>query len=108
MAMSDLDIAQEAVRRIVAQAAPTSVYWFGSRSEGRGDNDSDFDLFVVLNDQLDTAVWQRTLRRALLGLPAAFDIVAANASAWARWAAVPATLEHRVALHGVKLYDAAG
>ncbi len=104
--MNDIDLAREAARRIVAKVSPQAVYWFGSRAEGCGAPDSDFDLFVVLDDHADASASQGLLRRELTGLPAAFDIVTANLGPWLRWAAVPATLEHRVAAHGVQLYAA--
>lgn len=97
-------IIAEATQRLVAQFAPQAVFLFGSRAAERATADSDFDLFVVLPDGADARIAPGLMRRALLGLPAAFDIVVANAAPWRRWSAVPATMEHRVATQGVALY----
>ena len=48
--MNDIDLAREAARRIVAKVSPQAVYWFGSRADGCGAPDSNFDLFVVLDE----------------------------------------------------------
>lgn len=45
--MSDLETAQAITDQLVAEFAPQRVVWFGSRANGAGRADSDFDLLVV-------------------------------------------------------------
>lgn len=48
----DLEPIAMLIRRIVERLDPEEIWLFGSRAEGRGRPDSDYDLLAVLGDGL--------------------------------------------------------
>ena len=100
-------ILTRAIRRIVEEYRPLRVLLFGSQAWGEPDDDSDFDLLVVVPDDADTARLAVEIRLRLKDLPAAFDIVVRRRSPWEKWSRVPITLEHRIAQQGRVVHDVA-
>ncbi|MCZ7665277.1 MAG: nucleotidyltransferase domain-containing protein [Thermoleophilia bacterium] len=73
-------ILAEAVRRLVEVYAPNFVYLFGSSARGDRDDDSDYDLLVVVSDSAPEEL-RRAGRgyEALWGLGASVDVVVGRA-----------------------------
>jgi predicted nucleotidyltransferase len=99
---------QEMVSRLAAEFVPEVILLFGSRAWGTPDDDSDVDLMVVVSES-DAPPVQRVLRarRCLRGISVPKDVVVKTRRELDRFAAVPASLEHRVLKHGRVLYERA-
>ena len=92
--------------RIEAQYHPEQVWLFGSRARGEARPDSDWDLFVVVPDeihdeQLDLLFLWRLKRGA--GVPA--DVVACRASEFREACDTVNTLSYAIATEGVRIDD---
>ena len=73
--MSTEQIIAEMVERIVALAQPERVILFGSRARARTEADSDVDLLVVMDGEVERKETTIALRTALADLPLAKDIL---------------------------------
>lgn len=92
--------------RIVARWNPQQVWLFGSRARGDSTPDSDWDLFVVVDDSaadddLDPGVGRRLRREC--GVRA--DVIPWRASEFAEFRRTPNTLAYSVAKDGVLLHE---
>ena len=102
----DVAAIQRLLDRIVARWNPQQVWLFGSRARGDATPDSDWDLFVVVDDsagddELDPGVG-RHLRREC-GVRA--DVIPWRASEFAEFRRTPNTLAYWVASEGVLLHE---
>ncbi len=70
-----MEIAEEAVRRIVEEAQPLRVVLFGSVAQGEAGPDSDLDLMMVMPDGANRTETAYRLHRRLRGLGCAKDLV---------------------------------
>jgi predicted nucleotidyltransferase len=74
--MTESGVVEQAKARILAAfPAVQRIVLFGSRADGRATPDSDVDLLIVLDDEARPALRAARVRLALVGLPAAFDLV---------------------------------
>jgi predicted nucleotidyltransferase len=92
--------------RIIARWNPRQVWLFGSRARGDATPDSDWDLFVVVDDsvaddELDPGVGRRLRREC--GVHA--DVIPWRASEFAEFRRTPNTLAYSVASEGVLLHE---
>ena len=92
--------------RIVERWHPRQVWLFGSRARGEARADSDWDLFVVVDDDagdddLDPSVG-RHLRRAC---SVRADVIPWRASEFHEYRTTPNTLAYSVATDGVLLHE---
>lgn len=72
--MSNDEIIQEMVNRIVTDFSPERVILFGSKARGDAGPKSDIDLLVVFSRVKDKRQTVVRIRRALADLPAAKDV----------------------------------
>jgi predicted nucleotidyltransferase len=91
---------------LLLRAAPrdSRVILFGSYARGQARPDSDLDFLVIEpqpQSELDESV---RLRKALLGLPVAVDILVASEDTFLYWADTPNTVYYRAAKEG-KVYE---
>lgn len=107
-AARSIDVAaiRSLLERIVARWRPQQVWLFGSRARGDATPDSDWDLFVVVDDATDDAELDpgvgRRLRREC-GVRA--DVIPWRASEFAEFRSTPNTLAYSVASDGVLLHE---
>jgi predicted nucleotidyltransferase len=92
--------------RIVACWHPQQVWLFGSRARGDSTPESDWDLFVVVDDsadddELDPGVGRRLRRES--GVRA--DVIPWRASEFTEFRDTPNTLAYSVAQDDVLLYE---
>jgi len=96
-----------AVERLRAIAPVERVILFGSRARGDHDADSDWDLCVLLNDDIPPGVYTSvSMWRAVRGLGLAIQVVPMRRSVFESRAADINALAHDVAQDGVVLFDA--
>jgi predicted nucleotidyltransferase len=102
----DVGAIRPLLERIVARWRPLQVWLFGSRARGDATPESDWDLFVVIDDSADDAELDpgvgRRLRREC-GVRA--DVIPWRASEFAEFRSTPNTLAYSVATDGVLLHE---
>ena len=90
------------VREIVNEVDPIAVYLFGSRARGDGDEDSDYDLMVVVRDDAPDEVlkskWHFSPRESSV------DVKIRRRAYFAGRMGRVGTLEHEVVCEGLQLY----
>lgn len=97
----------EIVRRLVEAYEPERVYLFGSKARGDEDEDSDYDLLLVVAD--DAPPERRASRLAyavLWGVHGAADVIVWTRTAFDRRTRVPASLPATVLREGKVLHAA--
>lgn len=104
--MIDLRPILSLLRAIVERWHPEQVWLFGSRATGFAGPQSDWDLLVVVPDDLDEKeiepleAWQVRRRSGIRA-----DVVLCRASEFAEDRATPNTLAHEVASSGVLVHE---
>jgi predicted nucleotidyltransferase len=96
----------EITRRLVETYRPERIYLFGSRARGTAGADSDYDLLVVVPDDVPPAL-RRSARayEALWGLSTAGDILVWTRTAFAERMHLRASLPSTVEREGRLLYS---
>jgi predicted nucleotidyltransferase len=102
----DIAAIQTLLDRIVSRWRPQQVWLFGSRARGDAGPESDWDLFVVVDDttsedDLDPGVGRRLRREC--GVRA--DVIPWRASEFAEFRSTPNTLAYAVVTDGVMLHE---
>lgn len=101
----DRAVLEETVQRIVAALNPVAIYLYGSHAYGQPHQDSDIDLFIVVNEsalrphQRATAAY-----RALRGLFLPVEIQVATRAEFEQRAQWQSSVERRVQEKGQILY----
>jgi predicted nucleotidyltransferase len=97
---------REITRRLVETYRPERIYLFGSRARGTAGADSDYDLLVVVADDVSPAL-RRGARayEALWGLPTSGDILVWTRTAFAERLHLRASLPSTVEREGRVLYS---
>jgi predicted nucleotidyltransferase len=95
------------VETIVQEAQPERVILFGSRARGTAQEESDYDLLVVVRDVQNEREVSRPVYRALLDKKtgAAVDVVVVNAEALERYRENPFYIYGQALREGKVLYD---
>lgn len=97
-----------AVARLRAVAPVERVILFGSRARGDHDDDSDWDLCVLLEDDIPAGRYTPvSLWQAVRGLGASIQVVPMRRSVFETSRRDVNTLAHDVAADGIVLYDKA-
>jgi uncharacterized protein len=94
----------EAVRRLVASAAPTRLIAFGSAATGDLSIANDLDLLVVEAQVADRYQEMLRLRRVLRGLLMPIDLIVTSQALYDSRAKVPGTVEFAARTQGRVLY----
>jgi predicted nucleotidyltransferase len=94
----------EAVRRLVAAAAPTRLIAFGSAATGDLSIANDLDLLVVEAQVADRYQEMLRLRRVLRGLLMPIDLIVTSQDLYDSRAQVPGTVEFAARTQGRVLY----
>ena len=96
----------EITRRLVETYRPERVYLFGSRARGTASADSDYDLLVVVRDDVPPGL-RRSARAyaALWGLPTSGDILIWTHTAFVERLHLRASLPSTVEREGRLLYS---
>jgi uncharacterized protein len=99
------DVLPEIVRRLVDEFDPQEIILFGSRAWGEPGPDSDYDLFIIV-DQSDEERARRATRayRCLRGITVPIDVIVSTRFEFDRFSGVVASLEAEVSRRGRVLY----
>ena len=95
---------EEAVRRIVEAANPLQVIVFGSRARGDHRVDSDLDLAVILDGDVEF-VYQRVPYTLLSGLRMEVDMVVVAKAKYDEHRIWRNSVYHNIYRQGIVLYD---
>lgn len=97
----------EAARRLSAAAPGAKVILFGSRARGEERPDSDLDLLVISEGEIDHPRAEASrLRRELRGLGVGLDLLVVSASHVEEWGHFEGSLVHEALAEGRVLVDA--
>jgi uncharacterized protein len=97
---------QEATKRLVEVYQPEAIYLFGSYAWGEPDEDSDIDLMIVVEDDVNVE-WTayKKGKWAIRDLKITNDILVENKKVFKDRAKHPSMLEHEIITKGQKLYE---
>jgi len=96
----------EITRRLVETYRPERIYLFGSRARGAAGEDSDYDLLVVVGDDVPSGLRRSApAYEALWGLPTSGDILIWTHTAFAERLHLRASLPSTVEREGRLLYS---
>ena len=96
----------EITRRLVETYRPERIYLFGSRARGTTSADSDYDLLVVVRDDVSPDLRRSApAYEALWGLPTSADILVWTHTAFAERLHLRASLASTVEREGRLLYS---
>ncbi|MBI3969248.1 MAG: nucleotidyltransferase domain-containing protein [Chloroflexi bacterium] len=97
----------EAVRRLVELFRPERVYLFGSQARGEANEDSDYDLLLVVSES-DLSAYERDQEgyRALRGVRLPIDLLVFTRAEFERYLPAAASLASTVVREGRLLYVA--
>ncbi|WP_395455088.1 nucleotidyltransferase family protein [Azospirillum melinis] len=101
------EVPDELLRPVIAHFQPRKVILFGSQARGDAGKDSDYDLFVIVEDDTppERLSW-RSKYEARKTYHRAVDIVACRASVFERKRGVAGSLSHIADREGVVVYSA--
>jgi predicted nucleotidyltransferase len=94
------ELIAEAGRRLAEEAPGAQVLAFGSRARGEAGERSDLDLLVIEPDVANAASEAVRLRRALLDLPTAIDVIVVSREYAEEWRDVRGSLVHAAMSEG--------
>jgi predicted nucleotidyltransferase len=96
---------QEIINRLVVGLCPERIYLFGSRSREEANEDSDFDLMVVLPDS-DLPRYQRESQAydLLWGLKTPVDVIVLTYQEFQNASKLKSSLVSTVKTHGELIY----
>ena len=96
-----------AVRAITMSMHPLKIYLFGSHATGTATTDSDIDLCVVapLGGMRKIEALQMMRRAMLSKVNLPIDLLVYDDVDFALRAALPSTMEHKIAANGTVLYE---
>ncbi len=104
----DKEILEDIKNRLVKIYNPVSIYLFGSYAWGVPDKNSDFDLFIIINDSiLSMADRIRLGLYGLSDLKKPLDILVYTQEEVNSRKNHPSTLANKVLKKGIKLYETA-
>jgi predicted nucleotidyltransferase len=97
----------EIVRRLVAALHPQRVYLFGSRARGDAQDDSDYDVLLLVRDKDDRPfALEQEAYGALFGVGVGVDVIVMTIDYFERRQIVKASLPATVGREGRLLYVA--
>lgn len=96
---------QEVTNRLVEAYQPLAIYLFGSYAWGEPNEDSDIDLMVVMDNNVELS-WSsfKKGKWAIRDMRITNDILVENKSVFNKRAAHPSNLEYLIANKGIILY----
>jgi len=103
--MITADMVNDIVERLVERFHPDKVILFGSCARGEADEGSDVDLLIVAETDLDPGERFPAARRALAGIPAAFDLIVRTPDEYRRRREVVNDIVYFAEKYGKVIYE---
>jgi len=103
----DAKLFDEVVRRILTVRRPERIILFGSAGMGQATKDSDIDLLVLERDVRDPRGASLTIRGALSGMGASFDVIVMDIERFQETKDVIGGIAYPADRYGRVLYEAA-
>jgi predicted nucleotidyltransferase len=100
-------ILKELIDRLVAAYQPLRLYLFGSRARGTQKNDSDYDILIIVDDNVPDEFKSATLAyKSLWGMHAAFDVLVWTNQEFKNRLHIPNSLPAEVIREGLLIHVA--
>lgn len=100
------EIAKEEIKRILlSNFSPEKIILFGSQARGTAEKRSDVDLLIISNTSKDEFQLATEMRKALLKLDYAFDIVTFTPEQYNKEKEIPGTVSRYASKEGIVLYE---
>lgn len=104
---SDDPILLKIIERIVSAYHPTRLYLFGSQAAGNQNEDSDYDVVILVDDSAKSEFKSPTLAyKSLSGIQAAVDVLVWTEQEFQKRLHIPNSLPYKVVNEGVLLHAA--
>lgn len=91
--------------RLLKKFKLKKIILFGSQARGTADNKSDIDLLIISSDFTDRYKIMREIRRSLLQLDYAFDILTITPEEYDRDKNIPGTIARYASKDGIIIYE---
>ncbi len=99
------EMLQRILREIRRVSTPVKVVLFGSRARGDFDEESDYDVLVVLSDEAELKAEQAKLKAAMMNLPVSVQLLVKRWSECESMSGVTVGLWRNIRDEGVVLYE---
>ena len=100
------NIEKEITSRLVNEFKPEIIFLFGSHAWGVPDNDSDYDIMVIVSDSyLKPAIRSFKAIKCMKGLKIPVDIMVKTKDEFYKYKNIYASLESRIIEQGKVLYE---
>ncbi len=90
---------------LISRFSLNKIILFGSQARGAAGKRSDIDLLIITSDLTDRYKVMREIRRSLLTLDFAFDIIAITPDEYERDKNIPGTIARYASLEGIAIYE---
>ncbi len=95
------------IERIVSAYHPSRLYLFGSQATGNQNEDSDYDVVILVDDSAKSEFKSPTLAyRSLSGIKAAVDVLVWTEQEFQKRLHIPNSLPFKVIIEGILLHAA--
>ncbi len=91
--------------KLVSKFSLNEIILFGSQARGTANKRSDVDLLIIISKIPDRLKIMREIRRSLLTLDYAFDIVAITPEEFERDKNIPGTISRYASKEGIAIYE---
>lgn len=103
--MLSVDVLEAIISRLVERFDPEKIILFGSHASGNADALSDVDLLIIAETDLPPSERYPAARRALAGIPLAFDVFLKTPEEYQRRRDVVNHLVHLADKYGKVIYE---
>ena len=103
--MTENNLIQEMIKRILNVYAPYKIILFGSRARDKARKSSDYDILLIMDSDKPRYLRCAPLYTELADLPAEVELVAYTPEEVKEWSAVPAAFITTALREGKVLYE---
>lgn len=103
--MNSVATKKSIIKVLVNNFELSKIILFGSQANGTARKDSDVDLLVISDSTTDTLSSMTAMRKTLLEIDFAFDVIVMNSKQYKRDLKYPGTVARYATLEGQLLYE---
>ena len=100
--MNKLD---DIIKKIVAEAHPSKIILFGSRAKNKQEKNSDYDICVLVNNNVNLKQLEKKLYLKLIGTKLGVDIIIDFVDRFEKNKNNSYLIYHEIAKYGVIVYE---